>query len=383
MHGTYSKTVLFHIARKKFKGIFKRMKLFVMAMLCVVYVHIGYAQHQDTSFSKSSGFVVPIAYYTTETSLALGLGGIAYYNFGDDRTETRPSSAYFFATYTLNKQWIIDLPYHLFSNKEEWYVNGEIAFYDFPFKFYGIGCDIDPEKHESYHLEQFRAYTTVYKKVKGAWYVGPRLWQDHFGDIRFDPMGELSMLQIQGKHGGNSTGIGASILYDSRRNVYCPKGGWYLEASYLNYAIKQLNNNKFHNIRIEARNYLRLHEKTVLATNFFGSFNMGDVPFYMLSEFGGLFKMRGYYRGSFRDKNVMLLQSELRQDIVGRFGMAVFGGVATVFGDGKMKSDDLFKPSYGIGLRCKINRKEDIPLRADLGMGGGFHGSYITTGEAF
>lgn len=359
------------------------LKKWFTAFLCVVSTAVVSAQHSDSSFSKSNGFVIPIAYYTTETSLALGLGGIAYYNLGDNRAETRPSSAYFFATYTLNNQWIVDLPYHIFSNREEWYINGEIAFYDFPFKFYGVGCEIDPEDHEDYLLKQFKLYTTVYKKLSGSWYVGPRVWADHFGAIEFDPHGELSMLTIDGKHGGKSVGVGASLLYDTRRNVYRPKEGWYFELSYLNYAINSLNNSKFHNLSIDLRNYLQLTKKTLLATNIYGNFKTGNVPFYMLSEFGGLFRMRGYYRGSYRDKNVMLMQAEIRQDVVGRFGVAVFGGLATVFGDQLMEKQGFLKPSYGFGLRCKINRKEDIPLRADIGMGQGFHGSYITTGEAF
>lgn len=340
-------------------------------------------QHSDSSFSKSSGFVVPIAYYTTETSLALGLGGIAYYNLGEDRRETRPSSAYFFATYTLNHQWIVDLPYHIFTNKEEWYLNGEIAYYDFPFKFYGVGCDVDSRSHENYSLKQLRVYTSIYKKLSSSWYAGPRVWTDQFYAIESEPSGEISMLNLEGTMGGMSTGVGASLLYDTRKNVYCPKNGWYLELSYLNYAINGLNDSKFHNIRIDLRNYLKLTEKTVLATNLFGDIKAGNVPFYMLSEFGGLFRMRGYYRGSYRDKNVMLLQSEIRQDVVGRFGVAAFGGLASVFGSETTQEEHCLRPSYGFGLRCKINRKENIPLRADIGKGYGFHGSYITTGEAY
>jgi len=359
-------------------SIKKGLTVLVLLITCLS----GWCGHND-SFSKASGFVVPIAYYTTETSLALGLGGIAYYNFGDNRTETRPSSAYFFATYTLNRQWIIDLPYHIFSNREEWYITGEFAKYDFPFKFYGVGCEIDPGLYERYHLKQTKLYATAYKKFMGNWYVGPRLWTDHFHDIHYQPNGELSMLNLGGKNGGKSTGLGASLLYDNRRNVYCPQKGWYVELSYLNYAINSLNTNSFHNIRFDIRNYTKLGKGTVLASNFYGNFNLGRVPFYMLAEFGGLFRMRGYYRGSYRDKNAVLFQTELRQKIKGRLGGAVFGGVASVFGNSNNKDGQLLKPSVGAGLRFVINRKENIPLRADYGMGQGFSGTYITTGEAF
>lgn len=354
----------------------------LLAFLCI-FSYTTHAKKSDSSFSKKSLLVLPIAYYTPETNWAFGLGGIGYYNFGKDRNETRPSSAYFYASYTLNNQLVIDLPFHIFSNKEKWYAAGEIAVYDFPFKYYGVGCEINPNTSESYELQQQKLNLTLYRKSRSKWYAGPRLFVDRLSEIDYDENGRISMLNLKGVDGGTSTGIGASILYDSRRNVYCPKDAWFLDIGYLNYAIGAFNLTRFHNIRADIRHYKQITKSTVLATNFFGNFNFGEVPFYMLSEFGGLFRMRGYYRGAYRDKNVMLIQTEIRQNVFGRFGITFFGGLATVFSDFEALKSNTLKPSGGIGLRFKINRKEDIPIRADFGFGKGFSGNYITTGEAY
>lgn len=358
-----------------------RILLFVTSFLLLSLQ--AFSQTEDTAFSKSSLLVLPIAYYTPETNLALGIGGIAYYNFGKNRDETRPSSAYFYASYTLNNQIVIDLPFHVFTNEEKWYGTGEIAIYDFPFKFYGVGCEIDPSHYEAYFLKQLKVNTSLYRKVKGHWYAGPRIWVDYLNEIDYKENGRISMLSFKGRNGGTSTGLGFGFLYDTRRNVYCPKQGWFIELGYLNYNIDRFNLSKFQNLKVEIRHYARLSKSTVLATNFFGNFNIGNVPFYMLAEFGGLFKMRGYYRGSYRDENVMLLQAEIRQDLIGRFGFTVFGGLGSVFSNEDRVLTKVPKPSGGFGLRFKINRKEDIPLRADFGFGQGFHGNYITTGEAY
>lgn len=343
----------------------------------------AWATSKDSTFSRKSALVLPIIYFTPETNLAFGLGGIAYYNFGKDRKKTRPSSAYFYATHTLNKQKIIDIPFHIFTNEEEWYINGEFAFYDFPFKYYGVGNDIDPNLYEPYVINQKKVYLSAYKRVFGSVYVGPRVFIDDFKNIETAPNGALSMLGLKGLGGGHNSGIGIGLLYDSRKNVYCAKSGWFVELGYTNYAVDALNLGGFHNFRLELRKYFRITPNAVLATNFFANMNVGDVPFYMLSEFGGLFRMRGYYRGSYRAKNVMLLQAEWRQNIKGRFGAVLFGGLGSVCND----FDDLFmtsaKASGGVGLRFTINRKEQIPVRADFGKGQGFQGMYFTTGEAF
>lgn len=341
------------------------------------------ASEEDSSFSKGNALVVPIVYFTPETNWAFGLGGITYYNFGKDRKTTRPSSAYFYATYTLMDQKIFDLPFHIFSNLEKWYITGEFAYYDFPFRFYGVGQDIDPNTFEHYHINQKKAYASFYKRLGGALYAGPRVFIDNFDNIDAKPSGDLRMLPLKGTTGGQNVGLGFGILYDSRKNVYCARKGWYIELGYSNYAARSINLGAFHNFRADIRKYIKVTPKATLAMNFFSNIKLGDVPFYMLSEFGGLFRMRGYYRASYRAQNVMLFQAEWRQDIKGRFGMVAFGGLGSVCDD----FEDLFvfnaRPSGGIGLRFIINRKEHIPLRADFGKGVGFQGTYFTTGEAF
>ncbi|MGB0431279.1 MAG: hypothetical protein ACPGLV_12460, partial [Bacteroidia bacterium] len=266
---------------------------FITTLLFISIAYFGQSQVKDSAFSKKSALILPIIYYTPETNWAFGIGGIAYYNFGENRSETRPSSAYFYASYTINNQLVIDLPFHIFSNKETWYAAGEVAVYDFPFKYFGIGCSIDHSQSENYILQQQKLNLTLYRKTNSNWFLGPRLFIDRLSEIDYDENGRISMLNLKGINGGLSTGIGASLLYDSRHNVYCPKNGWYFELSYLNYAIDAVNLSGFHSVRADVRHYTKLSKSTVLATNFFGNFNFGNVPFYMLSEFGGLFRMRG------------------------------------------------------------------------------------------
>jgi hypothetical protein len=93
--------------------------------------------------------------------------------------------------------------------------------------------------------------------------------------------------------------------------------------------------------------------------------------------------MRGYYDGNFRDRNVIILQTEYRLPLFWRFGAVGFAGVADVahrFRDFKF---DNLKHSIGFGLRYLFNKREKMYVRFDMGFGKGVSGFYFSVFEAF
>ncbi len=93
--------------------------------------------------------------------------------------------------------------------------------------------------------------------------------------------------------------------------------------------------------------------------------------------------MRGYYRGRFRDKNMIVLQMEYRVPILRKLGMVGFLG----FGDVADKVDNFvlnnFKYSAGFGFRYLLNPQEKINVRLDFGFCNESFGVYIAVSEAF
>lgn len=95
-------------------------------------------------------------------------------------------------------------------------------------------------------------------------------------------------------------------------------------------------------------------------------FNYGDVPWTMMAQVGVLGRMRGYYEGRYRDRNIMEGQVELRQHIKGRNGIALWVGLANVFPDFKHVYYDEILPNYGVGYRWEF--KERVNIRLDFGF---------------
>jgi len=112
----------------------------------------------------------------------------------------------------------------------------------------------------------------------------------------------------------------------------------------------------------------------------------GDPPFQSLSLLGDSGKqnlMRGYYRGRYRDKNIIVFQTEYRIPLWWRFGAVAFIGVGNVASAFDMFKIKTVKYSYGAGLRFQLDDKEKINLRIDIGFGKETSGFYFTIGEAF
>jgi hypothetical protein len=72
------------------------------------------------------------------------------------------------------------------------------------------------------------------------------------------------------------------------------------------------------------------YKKIIWNGNFLFSSFSGNVPYRMLPTLGGSKYLRGYYKGRFRDKNLILIQQECRMPLYKRLGIAVFGGVGEV-----------------------------------------------------
>ncbi len=107
----------------------------------------------------------------------------------------------------------------------------------------------------------------------------------------------------------------------------------------------------------------------MLAANLYLKSVGSNAPFYELPALGGQQPMRGYFAGRYRDRNYMSLQSELRQYFSKRFGFEAFAGVGDVGNEITDLSLRELKYSFGGGLRYLFNKKENVNLRMDIGVG--------------
>jgi outer membrane protein assembly factor BamA len=109
----------------------------------------------------------------------------------------------------------------------------------------------------------------------------------------------------------------------------------------------------------------------------------GEVPFYKLALLGGDSLMRGYYKGRYRDKDILAVQAEYRVKVTRRIGVVGFAGVADVFPSFADLNLNDIKYSLGTGVRYMVNKREGTNLRMDMAWGKRSFGLYFTAQEAF
>lgn len=182
------------------------------------------------------------------------------------------------------------------------------------------------------------------------------------------------------------SGIGPLLEYDSRDNYLYPTEGIHLTYKPLFFP-KQFGNapDFFMSHQITFNTYTPLWRGGILASDLYGKFNSNKAPWTMYEMVtADAIRMRGYYMGSFMDRNQIAAQIELRQHIYGRFGAVAWAGVATLFSsfkDFNNRPAPQWLHNFGIGLRFEF--KKNVNIRVDYGFGRHTSGIVFAVGEAF
>ncbi len=326
---------------------------------------------------------LPLFFFTPETKFGGGAAGLATFSFKKDSAFTRPSSLQFGVAFTQLKQVLIYLPFQLWLKNEQWNVNGELGYYKYNFYYYGIGTNVKASSRERYDVLFPRVKLSVLKQLKKNWYLGGRYFFDGFKITGTTPNGMLANKTEPGSEGGIVSTLGLVFKIDSRDFQFNASKGVFLETALQ--LDSKLWGASFEHIRwtFDYARYKKFSWGHVLAGNIYASFGNGTVPFYQMAVLGGTKKMRGFYEGRFRDKNMWMLQGEYRATLWKRFGLVAFatvGDVASRVGAFELKT---IKVAYGTGLRVLIDKKQRINVRLDIGWADPKPNFYLTLTEAF
>jgi len=343
-----------------------------------------FGQEKTDSTEKSiSIFPLPVVYYTPETRLAYGAVVLLTFRF-EKEEDNRNSQIEIGAAHTQENQLLFYIPYHIYTNQNKYYIFGELRYYRYSYNFYGIGNNIPSNIKETYKVNIPRIRINATKRYGKSTYVGFRYWFDNFnmGDVLEG--GLLDLGGVPGSSGGIISALGGVFLRDNRDNYNYPQEGSYLEILALPSLYSFGSEYEFSRISVDYVKYLSLSSKTVLAANGYWESNIGGVPFNEMAFIGGRSRMRGYYEGRYRDKNVLMGQVEFRQTIKGRVGAVAFGGVAAVANNINDFQIEKRRYSGGLGLRYQLDQKDKVNIRLDYGFGApGNSGLYLTFNEAF
>jgi hypothetical protein len=327
--------------------------------------------------------LLPIVYYTPETRLALGAGGVLNYRLGREKEKARPSSLWLLLIYTQNSQIQLQLRPEIYLSNNSYILNATVKYERFPLKFFGIGNDVSPAAAEVYTPETIALSLSLKRRIIGNVFGGIQYQLEKTIIQEVEAGGLLASGLITGSTGGVISGLGLNLSWDNRDNVLFPRRGSYLQVVAESFGSVLGSDYHYSVSRIDLRTYVPVMTTHVLALQVYIRNMKGNPPFYQLSMLGGPSIMRGTYSGLYRDKTLLAVQAEYRMPVWKRFGMVGFVGMGNVAaGLGSIELDHL-RYSLGGGLRYKIDSREGTNLRLDLAWGKASHGLYMTVQEAF
>ena len=357
---------------------FKAAFFFISVVVC----NKAFSTPTD-SLKKVKIGLLPSAFYSPETRLGFGGFFYTYFKLSKNDTIIKKSNTQSYISYTLNKQFAFENDFQLWFKKNKYYLTGANDYSRFPQFFYGIGNNTKEEDKIMISFDVVKIQAKGFIKLSKDVYGGIFFQYQNIYNQDVKLMSGSACMEIYGNMGFEAKGIGPIFMIDKRDNPLNPAKGSYLEASYVDYKNIISNQNRFTSLTIDARKYVTFFKRLIWNGSAYISYNKGEVPYKMLSEIGGAHFLRGYYKGRFRDNNMVILQQEFRMPVYKIFGVALFGGIGSV-----AKSLDQFKTNeihydYGVGLRIRVNKKENTNIRIDYGFTKDSQGLYVVFAEAF
>ncbi|QNF31648.1 BamA/TamA family outer membrane protein [Adhaeribacter swui] len=326
----------------------------------------------------------PALFSTPETGIGYGGLVVPVYNFGSDSL-TRSSNGQLLAYYTQKKQSSVQLTYTIYTNHERFNITGAANYYDWPILYYGTGNSNALSDSSLVTYKLFLFQNRFLKKIKNFVFAGVQYQLTHINDVRYkNVQSKIIERNARELDGSTASGLGPALLLDSRDNPLNATKGWYAElGTYFNQ--KALGSEfNFTRYNIDVRRFIPLSAKKVLAIQGVGKFSTGKVPFREMALLGGGRTMRGFYEGRFRDRQLLAVQTEYRQQLFSRLGFVVFGGLGQVADRGKDLNLNLIKRAAGGGVRLMLNRAQRLNIRIDYAIGSDkAKGLYFDIGEAF
>lgn len=323
---------------------------------------------------------LPVVYYTPETRWAGGAAALHSYRRGAGRPTVSTGSA----VYTQNRQVAVELRTEAYLAGGRYGVAAEAGYSRFPDVFFGIGNRTLAADEEAYTTRGGRFEVDVRRELRPGLYAGATYELRRETVVEAEAGGRLAAGEVPGSSGGTASGAGVVVAWDTRDNVMAPASGRYHSVSVTIMGDPFGGDFRFTRYRLDARRYLPVVGRQVLAVQGVVRSTSGDVPFHLLPRLGGQDVLRGTLEGRYRDRQMVAAQAEYRVHVWRRIGAAGFVGAGQVAPRLADLALDALHPSIGAGVRFLLDPQEGTNLRVDFGYGRDqATGLYITIGEAF
>lgn len=369
------------------------MKKLITILLSVIAT-LSYSQDQDAETSPVKTdtaritknvkmILVPIIFYTPETTFAFGGGTQLFFKPPGSRAETRYSNIFGTVIYTFNKQFIVQAKPKIYFNNESFFLDGEFKFQIFPNSFWGIGGSTPDAAKEAYNQTETLVKAALLKSLPNDVNFGFQFTYANYKMTEVEAGKILDTGGVAGSDGALLAGLGVVFNLDTRDNFFSPLGGGFYQfnASFSSKAMGSTQS--FNYYQFDFRKYFNIGNNNILAFQIYTYLTFGETPFQMKARYGGAEVARGYFKGRYMDQHLYVAQVEYRIPILKRWEMAVFALTGNVGNDETSLFND-FKSSIGFGPRFFISKDNRSVLRLDISFNSkGDNGIYFGINEAF
>jgi outer membrane protein assembly factor BamA len=336
---------------------------------------------QEKPEKPRSGWVaLPVVSYAPETSLVLGGYVMRYFRLDEKSHDTTLGAI---VTGSFKRQFTVELMPEIYFARNDYRVGAQLIAQNFPDRFFGVGNSASDTTAENYGRRSFVLRTNFRRRIAGQFYGG--LTTDLFFasiDIE-EPDGLLATRDYVGEEGGVSSGVGLAASYDDRDERAYTMRGAFVELLLVPYLRGFGSDYQSFRSTFDGRYFVPTWKRQALGLRYFLDAARGEVPFYLLPQFGGPNSMRGYFRGKFRDTTVHTLEAEYRAHVWWLFGAAAFAGVGQVGESFSEMVSAPLRPAVGGGVRFDLSGGDGYNLRVDAAGWPGEFGFYVAILEAF
>ncbi len=335
---------------------------------------MDYFLNADNHAGRKFDFgILPGPHFSSTVGLGLGVVATGLYSMDRSDSTLQRSNVTLYGDITTKGFMMVGLKGNNIFKRERYRLDYRLYMYTFPTQFWGIGYENgDNDDNEAdYRRIKIDAMTRFMFKIAPKTFVGPLL------NFQFVQGREVAPVDIPLFAGQDLTQhtlqAGLSFTYDSRDFILNACRGWFVQLDQT-FAPRFLGNNYcFSATELTASTYSKVWRGGILAGEWHSRFAYGNLSWATMSEVGSSSRMRGYYEGRYRDKNIMEMQIELRQHVWKRNGVAVWIGGGQIFPEFSALRWKHILPCAGVGYRWEFKRR--VNIRVDYGFtrkGGGF-----------
>lgn len=320
-------------------------------------------------------------HYASDTGLGVGLVASALYSTNRSDSTLKLSNASLYSDVSTKGFLMIGLRGNTFLPHRHYRIDYRLYVYTFHSYLWGFNFpqSDNNDNKSKYNRTKFEVMARFLVPLNRYTYLGPIVRYQYVHAYKLK--NRAPQLLAGQPLTVSDVSVGLSYTFDSRDFMLNASRGWFVQADLTANPTFLGNNDTYWSGELQVSTYRRAWRGAVIAGEFHTRQSAGHVPWPMLSDVGSSNRMRGYYEGRYRDKNIIDAQVELRQHIWHRNGMVVWLGAAEVFPDYSSLRFRQILPNAGIGYRWQF--KKGVNVRLDYGFSRRGTGFIFNINEAF